>query len=569
MSQIQILPNDLRNKIAAGEVVERPASVLKELIENAIDAGGRKIEVEIEQGGHKSIRVTDDGHGMDRDDAMLSFERHATSKLRNESDLETIQTLGFRGEAIPSIASVARVRLVTAGAGSSDAVEIQVEGGNLKDVKETVSPSGTLFEVSDLFFNTPARKKFMRSPVTEFSHCMRLFQKISLPHYWIHFKLRHNGKQLADMPATNNARDRLFQSIGQDWMDQLLEISGESEGVWISGYVSKPPFSFSSRDHQEIFVNRRAIRSPLVSHALTEAYHTSMMKGRHPAAYLYIDVPQNGVDVNIHPSKREVRFQNQQHIHNLLRDTIRQGLRNSFQDHPVTTEPFPRYDMKSGGIPFETSVGESRARYISAQEAPLSVQKDAFESIAVPLGQMDQTYIVALLDRELMILDQHAAHERILFDRLTEQMDGHGLEMQPLLFPETIELPESTATHIRNILPVLKDAGIEIEEFGPRTFLIRSLPALLGRISGHKLLVDLAEDLGEDIRPDVIGRPIQTVLASIACHSAVKAHQSLGIEQMRVLLRDLQGVKAPTCPHGRPIRKSFSLSDLEKLFYRK
>lgn len=574
MSRIRILPDDLRNKIAAGEIVERPASVLKELLENSIDAGSRRIDVELEEGGRGLIRVIDDGSGMDGTDARLAFDRHATSKIREESDLDSIRTLGFRGEAVPSISSVSRVRMVTAVPGGGSGIEIRVEGGSLKESREAVSPAGTLFESADLFYNTPARKKFMKSSTTELAHCVRIFQQEGLAHHGIHFRLRHNGRELSDWPAAASPRDRVFQAVGLDWMDQLLEISANSDDCRVSGFVSKPPFSFSSRDHQEYFTNRRAVRAPLLSHAVSEAYENAMMRARFPAAILFIDIPPDSVDVNIHPAKREVRFRDPQRIHNLIRNAIRQSLRDSAG--PVRLAgTLPR---EASGISFPADHGspvaaEQAAPYLLTRQADerdaVSVQAEAMEFAAVPIGQLDRTYIVALDARELVVIDQHAAHERVLFDRLADQIETGRNERQPLLLPETVELPPAGAVRVRQWLPALKEAGIEIEEFGTGSFLIRSLPSLLGAASGRALLEDLSGEDELEVGGSAAGRPLRTVLASMACHAAVKAHQALGHEQMSALLRDLAGVKAPTCPHGRPIRLGFGISELERMFRRK
>jgi DNA mismatch repair protein MutL len=569
MGKIRILPVELSNKIAAGEIVERPSSVLKELLENAVDAGSRSVFVDLEEGGRALIRVTDDGCGMTREDALLSFERHATSKLRNEADLDGIGTLGFRGEAIPSIASVSRVRLVTSPGGEATGVEIVNEGGNTKTVRETAAPPGTLFEVDDLFYNTPARRKFMKSPSTELAHSLRVLQQIGLPHFGIHFRLRHKGRELIHLPPAGSLRDRVLQVMGQDEMDHLIGISGSSGVMRLTGFVSRPPFSRATRDHLEFFINRRCVRSPLLSHAVLEAYENQMMKGRYPSAVLFIEVPPDGVDVNIHPAKREVRFRNPQAVHDWVRNEVRNGLGKTVRLRKAEPESVPDRYPSFSGFTSGAATRESLDSYGLPGVVETPSGGESVSTFMAPLGQIDRTYVVARVDAELHILDQHAAHERILFDRLTEQTEAGRLESQPLLIPEKVELSAAAAARLKEMLPSLKAAGLEVEEFGGREFLVRSVPAVLGPIGGRGLVLDLAEDFELDHESKPLSRPIRDILASMACHAAVKAHQALGPAQMNELLRDVQRVKAATCPHGRPIRLAFTVSDLEKLFRRK
>lgn len=568
MNKIQVLPDVVRNKIAAGEIIERPAAVLKELIENAIDAGSSRIEVDIEQAGCRLIRVTDNGYGMTREDALLSLERYSTSKLQKETDLERIQTFGFRGEALPSIASVARLQLVTA-TSDAPAVEIQVEGGAVKSVRETAAPPGTRVEVEDLFYNTPARRKFMKTQATELSHIIHTFQRLALPHPEIHFRLTHNSQDILVTPSVRNLRDRILQIMGEEWFDHLLEVSKRFSHVALYGFISNPPFSFASRDHQEFFVNKRAIRSPLLIHALSEAYSTSMMKGRYPAAVLFLEMPFDHLDVNVHPMKREVRFHQQQEIH----DKVHHAIKGKLQENvPVVkemrSETVNGYEGGTNGLG-PALLRESVEAYQIMDESNSRVRTAVMMPSVHPLGQIDQTYIVAQIEGDLHIVDQHAAHERVLFDRLMDQLKGERLELQPLLFSETVTLSPALAARIREILPVLKEAGLELEEFGQHAFLIRSLPALLGPVNAQQLLLDLLEDLDVEKSSMVQNTPLQQVMASMACHGAIKAHQGLVFDQMSELLRDINTASASTCPHGRPIRMTFSRSDLEKLFHRK
>lgn len=570
MNKIKVLPEVVRNKIAAGEVVERPASVLKELVENAIDAGCQQVTVEIEEGGRRLIRVCDDGSGMTPEDAGLSCKRHATSKIRSSDDLESIATLGFRGEALSSITSVARVRLTTAQKGSSSATEVVFEGGVQKGVRQTSAPSGTMVEVEDLFYNMPARRKFMKTVGTEFSHILQVLERLALPHYDIHFRLTHNGQEKLNVPPVKSVRERVLQIVGQDRLDQLMELNVEIKGYHLNGFASRPPFSFGSRDHQDFFINKRAIRSPVLGHALSEAYTNAMMTGRHPAAVLFLDVSYDSIDVNVHPTKREVRFHQPREIHDLVLREIRKKI-GELSKGPVRGSSDYVYSKSEGmgRSMIDTGVGEIRMDYGGHRASAALKQEKAFSSIIHPLGQIDQTYIVAEINGELHIIDQHAGHERLLFDRLMTMVEVDQPEHQPLLISETVELPPSDSNRLREVLPVLKSAGLEIEPFGENSFLIRSAPAILGPFDGRQLLADLLDELKEGVGTKAFKGSLRAIMASMACHGAIKAHQRLSLDQMKELLIDLCSITAPTCPHGRPVRIIYQQKDLEKLFQRK
>ena len=567
MNKIQILPEILRNKIAAGEVVERPASVLKELVENAIDAGCRHVTVEIEEGGRRLIRVKDDGSGMTPEDVSLSCQRHATSKIQSSDDLESIGTLGFRGEALSSIASVARVRLISARLGSSSATELLFEGGVQKGVRQTSAPPGTMVEVEDLFYNVPARLKFMKTVGTEFSHILQTLESLALPHKDIHFRLTHNGQEKLNIPPVKSVRERVFQIMGQDQLDQLMELDIEVNGFHLNGFTSLPPFSFGSREHQEFFINKRAIRSPVLGHALSEAYQNAMMTGRFPAAVLFLDVSYDSVDVNVHPTKREVRFHQPRKIHDMVLKEIRKKL-GELSRGPVSSDRDYSYPLGPRPSLIDTEVGEIRMDYGGHRSSGVLTQDEAFSTIIHPLGQIDQTYIVAEINGELHLIDQHAGHERVLFDRLMMMVEVDQPEQQPLLISETVELSPSDSNQMREVLPVLKSAGLEIESFGENAFLIRSAPAILGPFEGRELLIDLLDDMKEGVGTKAIKNNMRIIMASMACHGAIKAHQRLSSDQMKELLINLSSIAAPTCPHGRPVRVIYKQKDLEKLFQR-
>ncbi len=602
--KIHILPENLSNKIAAGEIVERPASVVKEMVENAIDAGATQIFVETEDSGCRLIRVSDNGEGMEPDDARQAFLRHATSKLTTESDLSAIRTMGFRGEALPSIAAVARVRMVTAPKGGAIGTEVRIHGGTLVGAKEAATPAGTLMEVEELFYNTPARKKFLKSNVTELSHIVHAVQQQALPHFWIHFRLTHNGTVLMDLPIVRDEMERTAQVIGSENGLELLEVLSEAgaglKGFRLKALISQPGHFRATREHQEFFLNRRAIKNASLSHAVGEAYGTLLAKGRHPVVYLFIEIDPALVDVNVHPAKREVRFRDTQAVHQAVKNSLRDRLRRAgllteegtaHVLHDLNSETTGGFASSIAGSPTSARrasdpgspamARESMAVYRPLESADIPVRPDAAPRFAKvllpvhiqPLGQIDQTYIVAAVgsdsESELHLIDQHAAHERLLFERLLSQQRADQIAVQPLLIPEIVEFPPAEAVRAREILPLLERIGLEVEEFGERSFRIRAVPALLGMVDGRTLMGDILDDVNAGATP-AAEEMIQTVIASMACHAAIKAHQSLRPEQMTRLLEDLYRQEVPpTCPHGRPIRVRFRLADLEKLFQRR
>ncbi|MBI3811397.1 MAG: DNA mismatch repair endonuclease MutL [Nitrospirae bacterium] len=584
--KIHILPENLSNKIAAGEIVERPASVVKEMVENAIDAGATQIRVEVEDSGRRLIRVSDNGEGMEPDDARQAFLRHATSKLAMESDLSAIRTMGFRGEALPSIAAVARVRMVTVPKGGAIGTEVRVHGGVVVATRESAASAGTLMEVEELFYNTPARKKFLKSKPTELAHIVHAMQQLALPHFWIHFRLTHNGTVLLDLPIVRDEMERAAQVVGPENGPELLEVSSgagaESNGIRLKGLISKPGHFRSTREHQEFFLNRRAIKSASLSHAVGEAYGTLLAKGRHPVVHLFIEIDPALVDVNVHPAKREVRFRDTQSVHQAVKNSLRDRLRREglFAEETATyvlRDARPGSAVSSGaGSPTSAWRPSDPGSPAMAREAMAVYRTLEGEAVPVrvqPLGQIDQTYIVAAVgsssESELHLIDQHAAHERLLFERLLSQLRADQIAVQPLLIPEIVEFPPAEAIRAREVLPLLGRIGLEVEEFGERSFRIRAVPALLGSVDGRTLMGDILDDINAGATP-AADETIRTVIATVACHAAIKAHQALQPEQMTRLLEDLYRQEVPpTCPHGRPIRVRFKLSDLEKLFQRR
>ncbi|HUJ78885.1 MAG TPA: DNA mismatch repair endonuclease MutL [Nitrospiria bacterium] len=611
MPAIHRLPADLINHIAAGEVVERPASVVKELVENAIDAGARSIDIAVAAAGRELIAVSDDGIGMTPDDARLAFEHHATSKLGSLDDLNRIGTLGFRGEALPSIAAVARVRVTTTAAGSASGVELLVEGGAIHRVREIGGPKGTTVEVRDLFFNTPARKKFLRAPATELGKIQEMVTEHALIHPAIAFRLMHQQRELLRAPAAATVRERVAQLFGVEWAAGLLDIDGTVDGLTLRGLISAPPASWSHRRFQHWSVNRRPIHSQLLNHALYEGYLSLLRRGQHPAALLQLTLDPAQVDVNVHPAKLEVRFARPQQVHTLVRDAVADRIGHPAR--PAGATPLP----DANALP---SVGgaDGQAVYakpgFAAQAGPVwsrepatdyphrrAVERDAQPEPAAPslfatpiiepLGQLYRTYIVAVVEGTLEIIDQHAAHERWLFEALmaewtaaleTEESSAHRpreaahacvLATQPRLVPHTILLPAPVVTRLADRLPLLARLGLECEPFGRDAVIVRSAPAILSGVELGPFLTDLAEEWMEQER-ETSGadsrRLVHATAATMACHGAIKANQPLSREEMAALLTRLQERPLPpTCPHGRPLRVSFDRAHLEKLFHRR
>ena len=590
MSTIQRLPPELVRQIAAGEVVERPASVVKELVDNAIDAGAGSIEVTLAAGGRELIAVSDNGIGMGPEDARLAFEHHATSKLRSLDDLEHIATLGFRGEALPSIAAVAHVHVVTATAGGQAGLELTVDEGAIR-AKAAGRPPGTTIEVTRLFHNTPARRKFLRSPATELAKIQEILTQLALAYPAIAFRLVHQGRELLAAPATASMKARAGQLFGLDWAQPLLVIDGRLDGIALRGLISPPGVSWPHRRFQYWSVNRRPIRSPLLSHALYEGHASLLRRGQHPAALLHVTLDPAHVDVNIHPAKLEVRFAKPQLMHALLRDAVAERLGVTLRPPDGSAPSAAAVEGRAPldeTAPFTTGAWppDERAREAAAGYGPMARGSDAgaaprsllAEPLIEPLGQLYRTYIVAVVDGALQLIDQHAAHERILFEEYLARLSTAPLESQPRLVPQTIALPAEVVTLLAAQLPLLARMGLECEPFGPDAIIVRAAPAVLASAPLEPFFSDLADSWLEsgteaptenDSRAHA-RRLMHAVAATIACHGAIKAHQALGRQEMAHLLSTLHERQVgPTCPHGRPVRVSFTREQLEKLFHRR
>jgi DNA mismatch repair protein MutL len=579
MPAISILPEDVANRIAAGEVVERPASVVKELVENALDAGSSRIVVEVRRGGRQLIRVRDNGCGMDPEDAQVAFERHATSKIRTADDLWQVRTMGFRGEALAAIASVARMRLVTGTPGATWGTLVEVEGGKLMGAREAPPPEGTVVEVRDLFYNAPARLKFLRSPQTEISHISRLISRMALGWPSVAFRLEHGGRQILDLLPGRQEEERLCQVFGEAVAAMMARVEEEGKGFRIHGFASIPTLTRYDRGHQEIFINRRPVRSPLLQSAVTEAFHDRIPKGRHPLLVLYLDLEGDGVDVNVHPTKREVRFRDQEAVRTLVVRALRRTLEGvGSQKSGVRSQESGVELQKSEGKCTEAvGVREALASYGETEErtsAPsvLTDQPPLFPREGMPvrlLASLHDSFLLVEAPDGLWIIDQHAAHERVLYDRLQRELWEAAIRRQHLLFPLAVDLPPDEAILVRASLEEFRRIGFEVEEFGPRNFLLRAAPLLLGVCDLQRIFLDLVDALREAGRllppQDLADR----LISFLACHPAVKIRHPLSREEQENLLCQLLETAHPeTCPHGRPVTIKFSLAELERLLKR-
>jgi len=588
--KIRVLPGDVVSRIAAGEVVERPAAVVKELIDNSLDAGSRSITIDVQDGGLSLIRVSDDGEGMSREDAPRAFERHATSKLRSDRDLWSIRTMGFRGEALPSIASVSRVRVATAVKSATVGTEFEVQAGVIGTLLDSPPVIGTKIEVADLFYNQPARKKFLKSIPTEFAHISRALQQAALAWPGVHFRLTHNGQEVLNYPAVSSDRDRVGQVFPRAFLDHSRAVHGALSNVTLRGWTIDPVHARSARIPQELYVNRRPVRHNALFHAIAEGYGSTLPKGHHPLFVLFLDLNPELVDVNVHPTKREVRFAETETIHQLVRRAVRQAVGGTDtagrppgtawggSDRPgertsatYGREPAPAVAVQAAGgeLPMTaTGLREAAGQLVFVSEAAEPyVAVPSMEVVA--LGQLNRTFLVAQIGGDLTVIDQHTAHERVLFERLVRAWGGRTMVSQPLLIPEPIDVSPAHATLLQRYREDLLQVGLDVEQFGPSTVLLRAVPAGIGTIHAATLIPDLLDDLSQWQTAASLEARVRPVLASVACHGAVRSGRSMTLPEIKTLIEDwLAAGAVTTCPHGR--RTSFRLStdDLEKMFGR-
>ena len=681
MGRIRVLSDQVANKIAAGEVVDRPASVVKELLENALDAGATRIRVEVEAGGRKLIRIADDGQGMSRDDALLAFERHATSKLRTADDLLSIATLGFRGEALPSIASVSRVTLDTATGDEPTGTHIEIAGGKIHHVEDVALPRGTTIAVADLFFNTPARRKFLRAESTELAHVTALVTHYALVHPDKHFELLSATHTILSAPPVTRTAERIYQVFGKDTLGQLLPVAAEAPldraGLpepppWkkdpneplrdpgtlrLTGFFSKPELQKLNRNSIYIFVNKRLIRDRLLMHAIVEAYRNVIPPTSYPVVLLFLEMPPEEVDVNVHPAKTEVRFRQQSHVHDFVRDSLRMALIKarpaagflaaldaqptaSPSLMPPATSPLPGAPASGpmppdsdpqtleaaqsdaepfqltprlptpvpGSLPFSNTAAEFDTRAWGEAAAALftpsgiagseNCEPDPFSASSSqagqaaalveaeqasstlnhlaslkPLAQLRESFILATGDDGLWIIDQHVAHERILFEKILRDRQVEKVQRQRLLMPMLVELKPQQMVVFASIADELERNGFEVEPFGPQTLAVKSAPIGLEGPALERMLAQVIEQSAAD--PDEVKQnedltALRTrIAASIACHSAIKVNTPLDPTRMEWLLHELAKTEHPTsCPHGRPIALQYSWKDIQRAFHR-
>lgn len=570
MSSIRILPEHVASQIAAGEVVERPASVLRELLDNSIDAEADRIEVRIEDGGKRLIRVRDNGVGMSRDDLLLCVERHATSKIAAMEDLARIHSLGFRGEALPSIAAVSRFQIVSRQNTALFGHRLKLSGGRMTAIEETGAPPGTIVEVRDLFFNVPARRKFLRTARTEAEHLMDVFLRLALPFAGTSFRLEEGVRTALRFPASQTLRPRLAQILGKETAEAVEELAQGADGLEVEGYLAPASFSRSRPDRLLVYVNNRNIRDRLVHRAVMEGYGQRLMRGRYPQAVLFIRMDPAAVDVNVHPAKQEVRFREGRRVFQFLAAAVDSALkRPAARRAPDDLWPV----RKTFQARQEPAVADGAALnwevQARAEGSGRPPEQALFESGTEPeiIGQIAGTYILGADEEGLWIIDQHAAHERVLYETLREGWRGARIETQQLLVPITLELSLREARVLQAKGHILEQFGLEVEPFGGNTFLLRSVPAVLNRVVWRPFFAELLVKLaaGEPGEEGIL----DAVLQVMACHGAIRAGQRLGKEEMRTLIEHWRRASLPEhCPHGRPVVKRFSYRDLEKMFKR-
>ncbi|QSL90888.1 DNA mismatch repair endonuclease MutL [Ectopseudomonas toyotomiensis] len=621
MSRIHLLSPRLANQIAAGEVVERPASVAKELLENSLDSGARRIDVDVEQGGVKLLKVRDDGGGIAPDDLPLALARHATSKIRELEDLEAVLSMGFRGEALASISSVSRLTLTSRTADADQAWQVETEGRDMEPrVQPAAHPVGTSVEVRDLFFNTPARRKFLRAEKTEFDHLQEVIKRLALARFDVAFHLRHNGKTVFALHEAGDeiSRARRVASVcGPAFLEQALPIEIERGGLRLWGWVGLPTFSRSQADLQYFYVNGRMVRDKLVAHAVRQAYRDVLFNGRHPTFVLFLEIDPSTVDVNVHPTKHEVRFRDSRMVHDFLYGTLHRALADVRPEDQVAApaaissmarptgmaagEFGPQGEMGLAASILETpapsvqpawrgsgagyqqpagnpgvSAGEAQAAYReyfsplpTAQVQPMPQEQGDIPPLGYAVAQLKGVYILAENAQGLVVVDMHAAHERITYERLKHAMASEGLRGQPLLVPESIALSQREADCAEEHAEWFQRLGFELQRLGEETVAIRQIPALLKQAEATQLVRDVLADLLEYGTSDRIQAHLNELLATMACHGAVRANRRLTIPEMNALLRDMeQTERSGQCNHGRPTWTQLSMDQLDKLFMR-
>jgi DNA mismatch repair protein MutL len=585
------LPSNLVNQIAAGEVVERPASAVKELVENAIDAGSRRIAVSLKEGGRTFLSVVDDGVGMTREELALAVERHCTSKLPAD-DLTDIRTLGFRGEALPSIASVSRFTITSRPASADSAWALAIDGGAKGEPKPAAHPAGTRVEVRDLFFATPARLKFLKEPRTESSHVADAMRRLAMAHPEISFRLESEERSLLDLPMAVSLLERLAAIMGREFANNALEIDANREGFRLTGFAGLPTLNRPTGQHQYLFVNGRPVRDKLLAGAVRGAYQDFLARDRHPMVALFLEAPTELVDVNVHPAKTEVRFRDAGIVRGLIVGALRTALSaaghrasttvadaalGAFRPHTGYSTPLPMGNGRSSSIP--RGLAEAAMQFMAPLAEPSARAEAPVEPVngngaQYPLGvaraQLHETYIVAQTDEGVVIVDQHAAHERLLHEKLKNQLEAEGVKRQALLLPEVVDVGEDGARRLAQRAAELADMGLVLEPFGLGAVVVRETPALLGEADVQGLVRELADELAEMGDHLSLKEKVEEVCGTLACHTSVRAGRRLTVEEMNALLRQMEATPhSGQCNHGRPTYVELKLADIERLFGRR
>lgn len=593
---IRQLPGHLINQIAAGEVVERPASVAKELVENSLDAGAQSIVIDIMAGGSKLLRVRDDGCGIPQDELALALSRHATSKITSLEDLEAVASLGFRGEALPSIGSVARLTLTSRTADAETAWSVSADNGRLSEPKPAAHPLGTTIEVEDLFYNTPARRKFLRTERTEFAHIDKWIRRLALARPDVAFTVSHNRRTVLSLPAAHSEEDelqRIGKIVGDSFASQAVFLSREADGIAIRGWLGLPTFNRSQPDLQHWFINGRSIGDKTLSHAARHAYRDVLFHGRYPAYVLYLSMDPASIDANAHPAKHEVRFRDGRRVHGIVSQSLEQVLAGTrpggHEQSPArvaapAVSGFQQQPMRLASTHGSQAVAEALSAYrqmtvpttaetseqpAGAPHAPPQSREDDTPPMGYALAQLAGIYILAENKNGLIVVDMHAAHERILYEKLKKDFDQRSLVRQPLLVPTTVAVSEREATLAEDNADVFARLGLVVDRAGPQSLVIREMPALLRQADAETLVRDVISDIadaGSSNRAADIG---DEILATMACHHSVRANRVLTIAEMNALLREMEMTdRADQCNHGRPTWTAMSLAELDRLFLR-
>ena len=596
MPSIRLLPDTLVNQIAAGEVVERPASVVKELVENALDAGARRVDVDLEEGGIRLIRIRDDGHGMAAEDLALAVARHATSKIASLEDLEQVGTLGFRGEALPSIASVSRFAITSRRGVDAHGSLLEVEGGKLAPPRPQAHPVGSTVEVRDLFYNVPARRKFLRAERTELGHVEDWLRSLALARPGIELRLSHNGRPARSyrpVAADADALARVAEALGEEFTTRCLRLDHEGAGLRLHGWVGLPTAARSSSDQQHFYVNGRAVRDRTVAHAVRQAYADVLFHGRHPAFVLFLEIDPRRVDVNVHPAKHEVRFRDGRLVHDFVYRTLHEALAGT-RAGAIASPPLAGAGAQGRGTggsafgyaPAQSALGlpvrEAMASYALlygrdadadvalAEPPPLPAADDRrAPPLGFALAQLHGVFILAENTGGLVLVDMHAAHERITYERLKQAQDEGGIRSQVLLVPVTLAVAEREADLAEQHAAALAALGFELRRTGPQALSVRAVPALLADEEPRALVLDVLDDLREHGDSRVLEQARNELLSTLACHTSVRANRKLGLAEMNALLRDMEATeRSGQCNHGRPTWVQLSKAELDKLFLR-